>query len=86
MASNEIVSEEAEEREFVTNPKNQYVAAGIVSGLASLSIGTTKNYNLSCGVSSKEVIYFVYSFRELFGVVVLRKFEVVVLSKFEEKI
>ena len=40
MASNEIVSEEAEEREFVTNPKNQYVAAGIVSGLASLSIGT----------------------------------------------
>ena len=42
MASNEIVSEEAEEREFVTNPKNQYVAAGIVSGLASLSIGTTK--------------------------------------------
>ena len=46
MASNEIVSEEAEEREFVTNPKNQYVAAGIVSGLASLSIGTrttTKN-------------------------------------------
>jgi hypothetical protein len=67
MASNEIVSEEAEEREFVTNPKNQYVAAGIVSGLASLSIGTTKNYNLSCGVSSKRDIRFVFlKFRELY--------------------
>ena len=40
MASNEISSEEAEEKEYVTSAKNQYLAACIVSGLASLSIGT----------------------------------------------
>ena len=44
MASNEISSEEAEEKEYVTSAKNQYLAACIVSGLASLSIGTNLLY------------------------------------------
>ena len=82
MASNEIVSEEAEEREFVTNPKNQYVAAGIVSGLASLSIGTTTTTKIQPELWSfklKGYIFCIFidsrKFRELFGVVVLHKFE-----------
>ena len=47
MASNEISSEEAEEKEYVTSAKNQYLAACIVSGLASLSIGTFLLYTVS---------------------------------------